>query len=175
MQLKNRKLAIFLENMYEDIEFWYPYYRMQEEGADVEVIAPKRGEYKGKHGQKAAADKAIGEVNFEEYDGVIIPGGFSPDYMRRSDAMVDFVRQMDGSKKVVAAICHGAWLPASADIVKGKKLTSFHSIKKDMENAGAEWANLPVVKSGNLITSRNPNDLPQFCTAIIEAVANNVP
>ncbi len=175
MQLKDRKLAIFLENMYEDIEFWYPYYRMQEEGAEVEIIAPQKGEYKGKHGVKATADKAIDDVNFEEYDAVIIPGGFSPDYMRRSDAMVDFVRQMDNSKKVVAAICHGAWLPASADILKGKKLTSFHSIKKDLENAGAEWTNLPVVKSGNLITSRNPNDLPQFCTAIIEAVANNIP
>jgi len=172
MKLQGKKIAIFLEKMYEDLEFWYPYLRMKEEGAEVVVIAPKVDTYKGKHGLPAQAGQAIIAVKDDEFHGLIIPGGYSPDHMRRTPEMVDFVRSMNRSGKMIASICHGPWMLASAGIIKGKKLTSFYSIKDDLINAGAEWIDQEVVFDGNLITSRNPNDLPAFCKAIIKSLHN---
>lgn len=172
MRLKDKKIAIFLANLYEDLEFWYPCLRMQEEGAEVTIIGPKRESYSGKHGLPARADKAIDEVKSNDFDALIIPGGYSPDHMRRHEKMVTFVSEMDKQGKPVAAICHGPWMMASADILKGRQVTSFFSIKDDLVNAGADWKDLKVVTSGNLITSRNPHDLPAFCTAIIEVLTS---
>jgi protease I len=172
MILQGKKVAVFLEKMYEDLEFWYPYLRMKEEGAEVVVIAPKADTYKGKHGLPAQADQAIIAVKDDEFHGLIIPGGYSPDHMRRTPEMVDFVRKMNDSGKMIAAVCHGPWMLASAGIIKGKKLTSFFSIKDDLINAGAEWIDQEVVCDGNLITSRSPHDLPAFCKAIIKSLHN---
>lgn len=170
MSLNKMKIAVFLENIFEDTEFWYPYYRMKEEKADVVVIAPEKKSYTGKNGTTAAADVSIKKAKPEEFDALIIPGGYSPDRMRRSKEMVDFVKSMDKKKKVIAAICHAGWMLASAEIVKGRKLTSFFSIKDDMINAGAKWVDKEVVVDENLVTSRFPDDLPVFCTTIIEQV-----
>ncbi|HKB87445.1 MAG TPA: type 1 glutamine amidotransferase domain-containing protein [Ignavibacteriaceae bacterium] len=170
MKLRGRKIAIFVEKMYEDLEFWYPYLRMKEEGADICVVAPKVETYEGKHGLKAKADQSIIGVKTDEFNALIIPGGYSPDHMRRTPEMAEFVKKMNEEKKPIAAICHGPWMLASADIIKGKKVTSFFSIKDDLIHAGAEWIDQEVIKDGNIITSRNPNDLPAFCRKIIETL-----
>ncbi|MDW7710369.1 MAG: type 1 glutamine amidotransferase domain-containing protein [Deferrisomatales bacterium] len=171
MRLKGRKIALFLENLYEDQEFWYPYRRLREEGAEVTVVAPRADSYASKHGAPARADIAVGDARAEHFDALVIPGGYAPDHMRRVPAMVDFVREMHDEGKVVAAICHAGWMLASAEIVKGRKVTGFFSIKDDLVHAGAEWLDREVVRDGNLITSRTPDDLPAFCRTLIESLA----
>jgi protease I len=170
MELKGKKIAVFLEKMFEDTEYWYPYLRMKEAGADVVAVAPKKDEYKGKNGTTAKPDKTINDIKAEDFDALIIPGGMSPDHMRREPKMVEFTRQINKNGKIVAAICHAGWMLASADIIKGKKVTSFFSIKDDLINAGAEWVDKEVVVDGNIITSRNPDDLPAFCREIISSL-----
>ena len=167
MESINKNIALFVENMYEDLEFWYPFIRMKEAGAKVTVVAPKTELYKGKHGLEVKADKSIDEVSTGNFDALIIPGGYSPDLMRRHDSMVKFVKKMYSEGKIVAAICHAGWMLSSAGIIKGKKLTSFFSIKDDLINAGAKWIDKEVVVDDNLITSRSPDDLPAFCRTII--------
>lgn len=171
MKLKGRNLAIFIEELYEDMEFWYPYYRMKEEQADVVVIGPEIASYKGKKGMPANSDRSIHDVDASDYDALIIPGGYSPDHMRRRPEMVEFVKEMNAQNKIIAAICHAPWLLVSAGIIKGKKATSFFSIKDDIVNAGANWVDEEVVKDGNIITSRKPDDLPAFCKAIINSLS----
>lgn len=167
MRLTGKSVAILLEQSYEDVEYWYPYYRFKEEDADVVSIAPEKREYTGKKGTTATPDKVVQEVKPGDLQALIIPGGFSPDYMRRSPEMVEFVKAAYEGGSVVAAICHGAWMLASAGIVKGRKVTSFHSIKEDLQNAGAEWLDKEVVNDHKLITSRHPGDLPAFCREIL--------
>lgn len=172
MSLKNKHFAIFVANLYEDMEFWYPYFRMQEADAKMIVIGPEANYYNGKKGMPAKVDIGIDEAKASDFDGLIIPGGYSPDVMRRSPKMVDFVKKIYDDGKPVAAICHGPWMLASADIIDGKNVTSFYSIRDDIENAGAEWKDRDVVVDENVITSRNPHDLPAFCKAIIEMSEN---
>ncbi len=168
MNLRGKKIAIFLENYFEDTEFWYPDHRMKEEDAAVTVIAAKKEIYKGKNGTTARANKCIDDVSSNGFNALIIPGGYSPDRMRRSQKMVEFVKSMTKKNKIIAAICHAGWMLASAGIVEKKRLTSFYSIKTDMQNAGAKWVDKEVVVDGNLITSRYPDDLPIFCKTIID-------
>lgn len=172
MELKGKCIAILAEDNYQELELWYPLLRFQEAGAKVTVVGREKGRiHTSKHGYEVKADIAADEANPQDYDAVIIPGGYAPDTMRRNSAMVGLVRDTYKQGKVVAAICHGGWLLASADIIHGKKLTSFVSIKDDMANAGAVWIDEPMVHDGNLITSRVPSDLPVFCSAIIAALA----
>lgn len=168
MKLKGYKFALFVENKYEDMEFWYPYYRLKEEGAEVTVIAPRRKEYRSKYGIPVNPDISINDARAGEFRGLIIPGGYSPDYMRRSPEMVGFVREVFAGNGIVAAICHAPWMLVSAGIVNGKKVTSFYSIKDDVVNAGGKWVDEEAVRDGTIITSRNPGDLPAFCRTIIE-------
>lgn len=170
MRLQDKKVAVFVADLFEDLELWYPYLRMQEEGAEVTLIGPQRETYTGKHGLTARADRAITDVKSADYDALIIPGGYSPDHMRRVPEMVEFASEIDKQRKPLAAICHGPWMIASACELNGRAVTGFHSIKDDLVNAGAEWKDLKVVKSDNLITSRTPKDLGAFCTAIIEVL-----
>ncbi|HQK54377.1 MAG TPA: type 1 glutamine amidotransferase domain-containing protein [Sedimentibacter sp.] len=164
-----KKIAILIEDLFNERELIYPYYRLLEEGYEVHLVGPKKDAvYTSKSGLTEKSTHASNEIRAEDYDGVVIPGGFSPDFMRRTRATVDFVREMDKLNKPVAAICHGGWMLASACNLKGKKVTSFFSIKDDMVHAGAEYVDEEVVVSGNIITSRNPNDLPVFLKTIVE-------
>jgi len=164
-----KKIAILIEDLFNERELIYPYYRLLEEGYEVHLVGPKKDAvYTSKSGLTEKSTHASNEIRAEDYDGVVIPGGFSPDFMRRTKATVDFVREMDKLNKPVAAICHGGWMLASACNLKGKKVTSFFSIKDDMVHAGAEYIDKEVVVSGNIITSRNPNDLPVFLKTIVE-------
>ncbi len=164
-----RKIAILIEDLFDDKELIYPYYRMQEAGYKVDLIGSLgNNTYKSKFGMLLKSDFASNEVPASDYEAVIIPGGFSPDYMRRCQATIDFVKTFDQQQKVVASICHGPWLMISACNLKGKKLTGFHSIRIDIENAGATFVDQAVVVDGHLITSRTPADLPVFAKAIID-------
>jgi protease I len=166
------RVAILIEDMYEDQEFWYPARRFAEAGVAVTVVGPEAGTtYKSKHGYPARADVAARDVTAEEFDAVVIPGGYAPDRMRRHQAMVELVRQAHRTGKVVAAICHAGWMLCSAGILEGKEVTSYSSIRDDMTNAGARWVDREVVQDGNLITSRTPDDLPAFLRVILAAVA----
>lgn len=167
--LENIKIAILIEDMFNVFEFWYPYYRLKEEGAEVMVVGSGRTDvFTGKPGTECKADVPAAEVTAEDFDGVVIPGGYAPDMMRRYPAMVNLVKEMNQKNKLVAAICHAGWMLASADILGNRKVTSFFAIKDDLVHAGANWVDQGVVVDGNLITSRTPDDLPVFMKAIIE-------
>jgi len=171
MQLEGKRVLILAENLYQEMELWVPYYRLKEEGAEVHVVgAGGAKSYASKHGYPVNVDVQAEQVNVVEYDAVVIPGGFAPDLMRRSPAMVGLVRDAAAHGKVIAAICHAGWMPVSAGILKGKRATSFSSIKDDLINAGATWVDQEVVVDGNLITSRKPDDLPAFCREIVRAL-----
>lgn len=173
MQLDGKRVAILAEDLYEEVELWYPFYRLQEAGAAVTVIGSGRApSFAGKHGLPVSPDRNIDDVSPDEFDAVVIPGGFAPDLMRRIPAMVDLVRQMGASGKPVAAICHGGWMLVSAGLLRGRQCTSFFSIKDDVVAAGGRYQDAPVVVDDNVITSRVPADLPQFLPKIIEALAD---
>lgn len=171
MRLEGKRIAVLAEDNYEDLELWYPLIRMREEGADVSVVGMRGVEaYHGKHGLPVKVDVAAEEVSGDEFDAVIIPGGYAPDRMRRHRAMLDLVRTVDQRGGVVAMICHAGWVPISAGIVKGRQVTSVSAIRDDLQNAGASWVDREVVQDKNLISSRYPDDLPAFCRAIIAAM-----
>jgi len=171
MKLENRKIALFVAELYNEFELWYPYYRMKEEGAEVVVVGPEKDVYPGKYGIPAKADTDITGVKPQDFHAVIIPGGYAPDHMRRNEHMVRFLKDMNDEGKIIAAICHAGWMLASAGIVDGITVTGFYSIKDDMVNAGAQWIDREVVIDGNIITSRNPDDLPVFCKTIIDKIS----
>lgn len=172
MELKGRKVAVLAADDYEDLELWYPYYRMKEAGAEVKIVGTSSSSetVQSKHGYPARIDLKANEANPNEFDAVIIPGGWAPDRLRRCQDTLNFVKKLFESDKVVAAICHGGWVLVSADVLKGKKATSVSAIKDDMKNAGANWVDEEVVVDGKLITSRFPADLPAFCREIIKAL-----
>jgi protease I len=173
MLLKGKSVAVLVEDIYEDLELWYPVYRLREEGADVALVGPEAGKvYASKHGYPATADRAASEVSAAEYDAVIIPGGYSPDRMRRHPEMVALVADATRDGKTVAAICHGGWMLCSADVLRGRRVTSFFAIRDDMVHAGAEWIDDEVVRDGNLVTSRTPDDLPAFLRSVIDALVH---
>lgn len=172
MALKKKRIAILVEDRYQVLELWYPLIRLKEAGANVTVIGREKGKvYTSGHGYEVKADMSAGDVNPGDFDAVIVPGGYAPDLMRRNPDMVRLVAEAYQQGKIVAAICHAGWMLASAGIAQGKRLTSFFSIKDDMVNAGATWLDKPVVRDGNLITSRQPEDLPYFCREIISALS----
>lgn len=164
------KVAILIEEQYQVLEVWYPYYRLKEEGWEVDFLAPEKRIYGSKEGYPARADYTFLEVSAKDYAGVIVPGGFAPDFMRRHKEPIQFVKEMWDLGKVVAAICHGLWIPISAGIVKGKKATCFYAIRDDLVNAGAEYVDEEVCVDGKLISSRKPDDLPAFMKAILAAL-----
>lgn len=166
-----KKVAILVENLYDDKELLYPYYRLQEAGFQVDLIGKKENEtYHSKQGVPVTSDLASKDISADDYDALVIPGGFSPDYMRRTQATVDFVHSMADQKKPIAAICHGPWMLISGTNLKGRTLTGFHSIKIDIENAGATYVDQAVVVDDFIITSRTPKDLPVFVGEIIKAL-----
>ena len=171
MGLEGKTVGILVEDLYQDQEVWYPLYRLREAGARVLVIGTGRNRiFKSKHGYEIPADTEAGKVNARDLDAVIVPGGYAPDLLRRDPAMVRLVKEADAAGKVIAAICHGGWLLCSAGTFKGKTATCFSAIKDDIVNAGAKYVDQDVVRDGNLITSRKPDDLPVFMKAILEAL-----
>ncbi len=169
--LGGKKIALMLDREYQELEVWYPYYRLAEEGAEVVRVAPGRGEvYPSKLGYPCPSDVAARDVNGSDFHAVVVPGGWCPDYMRRDESMIAFIRQCADAQIVLAAICHGGWMLCCTDALKGKRATSFVAIRHDMINAGAEWIDAECVVDGNVITSRKPDDLPAFCSAIIRAL-----
>jgi protease I len=171
MKLQGKKLMVLVEDLYQELEVWYPLLRMREEGAEVTLVGTEAGvTYKSKTGYPATSETAARDVNVREYDGVIIPGGYAPDLMRRHQATVSLVRNAFDQGKVVAAICHAGWLLASAGILKGRRVTGFFAIRDDLVHAGATYEDAEVLVDGRLITSRKPEDLPAFCREIIRAL-----
>lgn len=171
MELQGKKVAIPVESLFNTFEFWYPYYRLKEAGAEVTVVGSGSAEtYTGKPGTEVKVDTSIEQVTAADFDGMVIPGGYAPDIMRRYPKMVQLVKDLFEGGKVVAAICHAGWMLASAEILSGKTVTSFFAIKDDLVHAGAEWVDQEVVVDGNLITSRTPDDLPAFMRAVITAM-----
>jgi protease I len=174
MKLAGKRIAILAENMYQEMELWVPFYRLREEGAEVKVVgAGGAKSYTSKHGYPVPVDVQADQVKAVEFDAVIVPGGYAPDMMRRHPAMVSLVREAAQQGKVVAAICHAGWMLVSAGILKGRRATSFFSIKDDLVAAGAQWVDEEVVVDGTLITARRPDDLPAFCRAIVDALAKS--
>ncbi|WP_439629150.1 type 1 glutamine amidotransferase domain-containing protein [Gemmata sp.] len=175
MSLNGKRVAVLVEQKYEELEVWYPVYRLREAGCEVVLVGPEAGKvYPSKLGYPAKADAAAADVSADQFNGLVIPGGFSPDYIRRSGAMMKFVRDICAQGKPVAAICHGPWvlcsriLPHGDTPLKGRRVTCFHSIKDDVLNAGATFVDQEVVVDGNLVTSRKPDDLPAFMVALME-------
>ena len=170
--LEGKRIALLVEEDFEDSELTEPLRAMKDAGARVMIVGSgSKQSYKGKRGSAAIpVDAAADKIKAEQFDAIIIPGGYAPDKMRLCQPMVDLVQKAHGEGKVIAAICHGPQLLISADIVRGRRVTSWPSIAVDLKNAGADWVDGPVVRDGNIITSRKPADLPRFNKAIIEAV-----
>jgi len=172
MEIKGKRVVLLAEDRHQILELWYPLIRLREAGAEVTVVAPEgQRVYKSTEGYEITADASANKIRIKEYDAIVVPGGYAPDLMRRNPAMVALVKDAYDQGKVVAAICHAGWMLASAGIVRGKKVTSFYSIKDDMVNAGATWLDEPVVRDGRIITSRKPEDLPFFCREIIATLS----
>lgn len=166
-----KKIVIFVEEVYEDMELWYPKIRLEEAGFHISVAGPVAGQiYKGKHGYPCRADISFKEALEKKWDGAIIPGGFAPDRIRRSLEVLKIIQTLHEAKKLVAFICHGGWVAISAKILKGKKATGTIAIKDDLENSGAIWADQPVVVDGHLVSSRTPADLAEFLKAILKVI-----
>ncbi|TWU65421.1 putative cysteine protease YraA [Crateriforma conspicua] len=171
--LKGRRVLSLVGEIYEDLELWYPKLRLIEAGADVVVAGPEaNAHYNGKHGYPCTSDAAIADMNADAFDALLVPGGFMPDKLRRDPVVLDLVRAFDASSKPIAAICHGGWIPISAGVYRDVCVTGSPGIKDDLVNAGATYEDAAVVVDRHHITSRRPDDLPEFCRAFIEAIAN---
>ncbi|HEY1375520.1 MAG TPA: type 1 glutamine amidotransferase domain-containing protein [Gemmataceae bacterium] len=173
MELHGRRAAILVEQQYQELEVWYPLYRLREAGCDVVAVGPEAGKtYASKLGYPVKSDKAAADCSPDDFDLLVIPGGFAPDYIRRSEPMLKLVRGMAERGKVIAAICHGPWVLCSTAALKGKRVTCFPSIQDDVTNAGGRYEDAEVVHDGHLITSRKPDDLPAFLRAIFAALTD---
>lgn len=165
------KVAVLVEDNYQVLEVWYPYLRLREDGIETLLVGTgRKKEYKSKEGYPAVEQLPIEKARVADFSGVVIPGGYAPDILRRYKEVNNFVREMYKKNKLVAAICHGGWVLVSAGIVKGKKVTGFYAIKDDLVNAGGKFIDKEVVVDGNLITSRKPFDLPAFCREILRKI-----
>jgi protease I len=167
-----RRVLMFVDDVYEDLELWYPKLRLQEAGLQVTVAGPQAGQkYSGKHGYPCRSDAAIDQMQAADFDGLVIPGGFMPDKLRRDPKVLALVREFATSGKLVAAICHGGWIAISAGVYRGVQVTGSPGIKDDLINAGAAWQDAEVVIDRNFVSSRKPDDLPAFCRAVLEVLA----
>ncbi|MBC1474714.1 type 1 glutamine amidotransferase [Listeria grandensis] len=170
MVLKGKKVIALISEDFEDLELWYPVLRVREAGAEVHLVGEKADTvYHGKYGVPATSDFSFEDIKVEDYDGILVPGGWSPDKLRRFDKVLDFVRYFDKEKKPIGQICHAGWVLISAGILDGVNVTSTPGIKDDMTNAGAIWHDDAVVTDGHIISSRRPPDLPEYVPAFIEA------
>ncbi|MEM8944246.1 MAG: type 1 glutamine amidotransferase domain-containing protein [Planctomycetota bacterium] len=170
--LTNIRILAFVGDIYEDLELWYPKLRMIEAGAEVVVAGPEAGVvYAGKNGYPCRSDAAIDDMDAGDFDGLLVPGGFMPDKLRRDAKVLELVREFDAAGKLVAAICHGGWIPISAGVYQGVRVTGSLGIKDDLVNAGAIWEDAPVVIDRHHVSSRKPDDLPEFCKGMLEILS----
>lgn len=167
-------LLAFVDEIYEDLELWYPKLRLEEAGYGMRLAAAAPGMFRGKHGYPAEADLALADARVEDFAGLLIPGGFMPDKLRRDSRVLSLTRGFFESGKLVAFICHGGWIPISARILRGRRVTGSRGIKDDLENAGGIWVDEPVVVDGNLVSSRTPRDLAPFAKAMVDFLGNPV-
>ena len=171
MSVVGKRVAVLVEQQYQEMEVWYPVYRLREAGCVVRLVGPVAGKtYASKLGYPVTSDTAAADVTAADFDALVIPGGFAPDYLRRSEPTLKLVRDLTAAGKPTAAICHGPWVLCSTTAMRGRKVTCYHSIKDDVVNAGGEYIDAEVVVDGNLITSRTPEDLPAFLKAILAAL-----
>lgn len=176
MELQGKRAAVLVEQQYQEMEVWYPVYRLREAGCKVTLVGPEAGHsYPSKLGYPAKSDKSAQDVSANDFDAIIVPGGFAPDFLRRHESVLRLVSDMAEQGKVIAAICHGPWVLCSTQALKGKRATCFFAIKDDVSNAGARYVDEECVRDGNLITSRKPDDLPAFMQAVIQAVREAKP
>ena len=171
MRLAGRRVIAMVEADFEDLELWYPVIRLREEGAEVVLAGMGEPEYRGKYGLPAEPDAHVDDLDMADFDALLVVGGWAPDKLRRSQAVLELTRAADADGKLLGVICHGGWVPASAGILAGRTMTSTPGIKDDLTNAGATWLDEPVVVDGNLVTARRPPDLPQYGAALVEALA----
>lgn len=169
--MHTRHILILVGADYEDLELWYPKLRLIEAGIGVTVAGPERdATYAGKHGYPCPCDAAISEMEADDFQGVVIPGGWMPDKLRRDPKVLGFVRDCNEAGKLIAAICHGGWIPISAGVYDGVRVTGSPGIKDDLINAGAVWEDAPVVIDRHFVSSRKPDDLPEFCKGVLEVL-----
>ncbi|GGG09440.1 type 1 glutamine amidotransferase domain-containing protein [Paenibacillus abyssi] len=172
MRLTGKSVICLLDDEFEDLELWYPVYRVREEGATVLYAGPEKGKkHIGKYGVPAVADLSFDEVNSQDHDGLLVPGGWAPDKLRRYPKVLQLVQEMNADNKPIGQICHAGWVLISAKILNGRRVTSTPGIRDDMENAGAEWIDEAVVVDGNIISSRRPPDLPPYAKAFVDALS----
>ncbi|GIN10990.1 protease [Shouchella clausii] len=172
MRLQGKRVLAAVDAEFEDLELWYPVIRLQEEGADVVFAGAEANKtYIGKYGVPATSTISFNEASADEFDGVLVPGGWAPDKLRRYPELLSFIKEMDKQKKPIGQICHAGWVLISAGILNGKRVTSTPGIRDDMENAGAIWHDEPVVVDGHLISSRRPPDLAPYGKAFADALA----
>ncbi|AOZ91564.1 type 1 glutamine amidotransferase domain-containing protein [Paenibacillus crassostreae] len=172
MRLSDKKIIALVSDDFEDLELWYPIYRLREEGAEVHLVAEEKGKtYIGKYGVPAKSDYSFEEVNSQDYDGILVPGGWSPDKLRRYSKVLELIREMNNDRKPIGQICHAGWVLISAGILKGVTVTSTPGIRDDMENAGALWVDEAVVVDGHIISARRPPDLPSYGKAYCDVLA----
>lgn len=167
---KQRKVISLISADFEDLELWYPILRCEEAWIRVDVAGETAGKYVGKYGVPAEANFTFDSIPYREYDGLLIPGGWAPDKLRRFERVLEIARYFMENNKPVGIICHAGWVLASAEVLSGRTVTSTPGIKDDLRNAGAQWVNEPVVTDGNLISGRWPKDLPWYAPAFIKAV-----
>jgi protease I len=168
MRLQGKKILIFCAEDFEDLELHYPRLMLQSEGAEITLAGLSDQPVKGKHGLKAEPDKTVDQCQADQFDAIVIPGGYGPDHLRTNQDVLRIVRDAASAAKPVAAICHAPWVLVSAGLCDGKRITSWPSVKDDVVNAGAKWVDEACVVDGNLITSRKPDDLPAFCEQIVQ-------
>ena len=171
MRLKGKRVIALVEAEYEDLELWYPVLRLREEGAEVVVAGLGAPSYTGKYGLVAEPDAHVDDLHMADFDGILVVGGWAPDKLRRSEKVLELVRQADAAGKLLGVICHGGWVPASAGVLKGRTMTCTVGIRDDVMNAGATYVDEPVVVDGNLVTARRPPDLPEYGAALVEALS----
>jgi len=171
MSLTGKTVLMFVDDTYEDLELWYPKLRLIETGAAVVVAGVEKGKtYVSKHGYPCVADASLTDVRADDFQGLVIPGGFAPDKLRRVQKVLELTRAIHQAGKLVAHICHGGWVPISAGIVRGYRCTSTPAIKDDLTNAGAIWFDEPLIIDRHMVSSRRPSDLPYFCQGILKVL-----
>jgi protease I len=171
VKLQGKRIAYFVEDGFEDLEFWVPVMRLREEGAVVVIVGTGKLEYTGKQCLKAKSDVSADQISAVDFDGVVIPGGWAPDKLRRSESVKRIVRDAYNAGKIIGAICHAGWVPISAGIVKGHRATGSTAIKDDLENAGATWVDAPAFRDRNIVWGRVVEDIPAFCRELVSALS----